>query len=216
LIPNAHRPSRTILAFSGTVNDDNDFYFDDPLFPRVDEDPGKDMTQNDKSGISGVDDDGDDLIDEFGKEDDDEDGVKDEDPLDGVDNDGDGNIDEDLHEDTNRDGKSGIKGMDDDGDGSVDEAGQKDDDEDGKENEDPLNPLVFSWNSSTRTLTESLVQTGKAMALSTHVTLFRVTYEAPQRILIELTLTAEDGESVEFVEYVYPRNTFQKTGKRVR
>jgi hypothetical protein len=36
------------------------------------------------------------------------------------------------------------------------------------------------------------------------------------RISIALTLTADDGKSIQFFEYVYPRNILQKTGKRVR
>ena len=58
--------------------------------------------------------------------------------------------------------------------------------------------------------------TGETVDLSTRVTLFRVTWEAPERILVELTLTGDDGESVAFSEYVHPRNTLQKVGKRVR
>ncbi|HUT23239.1 MAG TPA: prepilin-type N-terminal cleavage/methylation domain-containing protein, partial [Sumerlaeia bacterium] len=81
LIPNAHSPSRNVLAFSGSVNDDNDFYFNDPRFPRIDEDLDKDMTKDDKPGIEGDDDDGDGAVDEGDKEDDDEDGAKNEDPL---------------------------------------------------------------------------------------------------------------------------------------
>jgi len=215
LIPNAHAQVRDILAFSGTVNEDNDYYFGDPLFPRIDEDPKKQMTHDDKSGIAGVDDDGDGLTDEGAFNDDDEDGSDGEDPLDGIDNDGDGNIDEDTHDDAN------ILGMDDDADGIIDGGGPLDDDEDGTSNEDPLNPVIYFFDSGTNTLTESLPYTGESVDLSTHVTLFQVTYEAPDtarnpRAQIALTLTSDDGESVQFVEYAYPRNILQKTGKRVR
>ena len=70
-------------------------------------------------------------------------------------------------------------------------------------------------------LHESLPHTGESVDLSSHVTLFQVTYEAPDaarnpRAQIALTLTGDDGESVQFVEYAYPRNILQKTGKRVR
>lgn len=215
LIPNAHAPVRDILAFSGTINEDNDYYFDDPLFPRIDEDPKKQMTDDGKSGIEGVDDDGDGLTDEGDKNDDDEDGVDGEDPLDGIDNDGDGNIDEDTNDDAN------ILGMDDDADGSIDEGDVRDDDEDGTINEDPLNPVIYSFDSGTNTLTESLPHTGESVDLSTHVTSFQVTYEAPDTthdpiVQVALTLTGDDGESVQFVEYAYPRNVLQNTGKRVR
>ncbi len=57
-IPNAHKPQRNLLAFSGSINDDNDYYFNDPLFPRIDEDPGEDMNADCKPGIKGYDDDG--------------------------------------------------------------------------------------------------------------------------------------------------------------
>jgi prepilin-type N-terminal cleavage/methylation domain-containing protein len=212
LIPNAHSPTRDILAVSGFVNDDNDFYFNDPLFPRIDEDPKTKMTDDGASGIAGLDDDGDSLTDESGADDDDEDGADNEDPLDGIDNDGDGNIDEDGGDDGD------IPSMDDDGDGTVDvdAADIRDQDEDGVHNEDGLDPLIYSWNSATSTLTSSMPNAGASVDLSTHVTLFQVTYEAPDRILIALTLTGDDGESLTFKEYVCPRNTFQKIGKRVR
>jgi prepilin-type N-terminal cleavage/methylation domain-containing protein len=210
LIPNAHRRVRDILAFSGSINDDNDYFFGDLLFPKIDEDPRKAMTSDDQSGIIGVDDDGDGETDEGEMNDDDEDGDEDEDWLDGLDNDGDGNIDEDTGDDAD------IEGMDDDADGNIDEGHPLDDDEDGKINEDPLNPVVYSRDSGTQSLLESYPDSGDTQGLSTHVTFFQATYQAPERILIELTLTGDDGETVQFVEYVYPRNTFQKTGKRVR
>jgi prepilin-type N-terminal cleavage/methylation domain-containing protein len=215
LIPNGHSPTRDILAFSESVNEDDDYYFNDPLFPRIDEDPKKQMTDDGVGGIIGLDDDGDALIDEGDKNDDDEDGLVDEDPIDGIDNDGDGNIDEDTGDDSN------IASMDDDADGSIDEGDGKDDDEDGVVNEDPLNPFVYSFDNGAHTLTESLLHTGESTILSTHVTQFQVTYEAPDathgpRIQVALALTGDDGESIQFVEYVYPRNTLQKTGKRVR
>jgi len=210
LIPNAHNPTRDILAFSGRVNEDNDFYFNDPLFPRIDEDPKKQMTDDDSSGIKGFDDDGDGFTDEGVMNDDDEDGLDGEDPLDGIDNDADGNIDEDTHDD------SDIVGMDDDGDGLVDEGEERDDDEDGDINEDPLNPMIYSLDSATNTLRASEPSSGETVDLSTHVTFFQVTYEAPERILIELTLAGDAGENLTFSEYVCPRNTFQRAGKRVR
>jgi hypothetical protein len=220
LIPNAHSPTRNILAVSGFVNDDNDFYFGDPLFPKIDEEIDQDMTKDGAKGIDGVDDDGDGSVDESGAwADDDEDNefaTSNEDPLDGIDNDGDGNIDEDCPSDANADGSPGIAGMDDDGDGQVDEGFADDDDEDGNQFDAGLFPVIYLWNSATSTLTESMPNTGESVDLSTHVTLFQVTYEAPERILIVLTLTGDDGESVTFTEYAHPRNTFQKIGKRVR
>ena len=107
-------------------------------------------------------------------------------------------------------------------DGQVDNgASLSDDDEDGDNDEDILNPLIYNFDSGTNTLTESIPYTGETTDLSTRVTLFQVTYEAPDathgpRVQIALTLTGDDGESVQFVEYAYPRNILQKTGKRVR
>ena len=217
LIPNAHSPTRDMLAFSGRINDDNDHYFNDPLFPRIDEDFAFDMDEDGYHGIGGIDDDGDGFIDEgFGNSDDDEGSFADEDPLDGIDNDGDGNIDEDLSADSNADGAPGIAGIDDDGDGQIDEGEVWDDDEDGTVAETGLFPVLYQFDSGTNTLRESIPKLGQATDLSSHVTSFQVNYEAPEKILIALTLTGDNGESITFTEYVYPRNTLQKTGKRVR
>jgi prepilin-type N-terminal cleavage/methylation domain-containing protein len=219
LIPNAHNSTRDILAFSGYVNDDNDFYFGDPLFPRIDEDTGAEMSRDDVPGIVGVDDDGDGLVDENPVEhgDDDEDGASEEDPINGSDDDGDGNVDEDALHDSNNDNASGIAGMDDNGDGQVDNGDTDfDDDEDGLRNEDSLDPVVYAFDSGTNTLKVSYINDGQTIVLSDHVTAFQVNYEAPERILITLTLTSDGGEGITLTEYVCPRNTFQRTGKRVK
>jgi prepilin-type N-terminal cleavage/methylation domain-containing protein len=227
VLPNAHKPTRDILAFSGTINEDDDYYFNDPLFPRIDEDCYNDMNDDGKHGIAGIDDDGDGSIDEFpgfwSGGDDDEDGffpaTVNEDPIDGVDNDGDGNIDEDFLENGVTSGAMGIAGMDDDGDGLVDEYDVGfwgNDDEDGLLDEDSLNETVYTFDSGTNTLLASCPYTGESSVLSTHVTKFEVKYQAPEEIKITLQLTGDDGATVEFVEHVYPRNTFQKTGRRVR
>ncbi len=221
LIPNNHKNVRDILAFSGFVNDDDDYYFNDPLFPKYDEDVAYDMNKDNDPGIDGIDDDGDGSTDEGSDSNDDEEGGDNEDPLDGVDNDGDGNIDEDCDGDENDDGAPGIAGMDDDGDGEVDEGDVGDGDEDGSSGEVGLIPVLYTYNSGTNTLTESVPYTGETTDLSTHITQFQVTYEAPDathgpRVQVALTLTGDDGESIQFVEYAYPRNTLQKTGKRVR
>jgi type II secretory pathway pseudopilin PulG len=215
-IPNSHNPTRDILAFSGTINEDNDFYFGDPLFPRIDEDIEQDSNQDTFAGIGGLDDDGDASIDEGNFTDDDEDGSIDEDPLDGIDNDSDGNTDEDTADDANADNSSGIQGMDDDGDGLVDESNIADDDEDGNNDEDTHQHIIYSYDNATNTLTESIPWSLQSTVISDQVTFFQVTYEAPQRILIELTLTGDDDSTISFSEYVYLQNTFQKLGKRVR
>jgi prepilin-type N-terminal cleavage/methylation domain-containing protein len=210
LIPNAHKPTRDILAISGFTNEDGDNYFDDPLFPRIDEDPKKQMTDDNTAGIAGVDDDGDGVTDEGDRNDDDEDGSVDEDPFDGVDNDGDGNIDEDTGDDAN------IPGMDDDGDGSIDEGDIKDDDEDGTINEDQAGPTIYSMQSGTSTLQVSEPSKGVTTVLSTRVSHFELKYEKPNLILIELSLKDNEGEEVAFSEYVFVRNAYQRVGKRVR
>jgi prepilin-type N-terminal cleavage/methylation domain-containing protein len=219
-IPNAHAPNRDILAVSGFINDDNDFYFGDPLFPRIDEDSGNNMNNDGMPGISGRDDDGDSSIDEGGalnSYNDDEDDLTDEEFQDGLDNDGDGNIDEDLGIGFNMDFAPGIKGMDDDGDGTVDEGSYlSDDDEDGQDSEDPFNEVIFFIQNGTNDLKEEIPSAGSSIVLSEHVTSFQVTYEAPERILITMTLTGDDGDTVTFTEYVHPRNTYQKIGKRVQ
>lgn len=227
-IPNNHSPSRTILAVSDMVNDDNDFYFNDPLFPRVDEDTGLDIAGDTAPGILTFDDDDDGLIDEVvgSSGDDDEDNLANEDVLDGIDNDSDGNIDEDSEQDSYLDGKPGIAGMDDDGDGAVDEGGASlifDCDEDGAKYEDRAKPVIYSFVGGVNKL-QQINFTGTvttSVDLSTHVTNFTTTYYPPDatnapRISISLTLTGNNGEIITFFEYVYPRNILQKTGKRVR
>ena len=217
-IPNAHSQTRNILAISGFDNDDNDNYFDDPLFPRIDEDPPEDMNNDGAIGITGIDDDGDGSVDESGSGilDDDENGDGNDDALDGTDNDLDGNIDEDMPADANNDGESGIAGMDDNGDSLVDNGlDQTDDDEDGAPNEDPFNAVIY-WVPGGTTFREDHPSSEENRILSERVTFFQVTWQAPNRILIEMSLTSVDNESVTFSEYACPRNTFQLTGKRVR
>jgi len=220
LIPNAHAPLRDMLAVSGSVNDDNDFYFDDPRFPRIDEDLLGDMTADFKNGIQGIDDDGDMLIDEQAptvkKQDDDESLVQNEDPYDGIDNDGDGNIDEDVPRDMNGDGFSGIAGMDDDGDGEIDEEDEQDDDEDGDKNEDPLNPLIYSIDPARSMLVEVDPNAGTTNDVCGNAVGFLVKYEAPDQISLKLALMDKDGRQTVIHENVCARNVFQRSGKRVR
>ena len=230
-IPNSHKPDRNMLAVANLVNEDNDFYFGDPLFPRVDEDFGDDFMWA-GYGIFGVDDDGDGNVDDGQFRDDDEDGVYDEEILDGLDNDGDGNIDEDLSIDFTKDNATGIIDMDDDGDGQVDESSNPDplgdEDEDGQKGEDSVTFVLFYYDDATNTLREIVPSNTSGIytpdydvILSTRVTDFTATYYPPDttnhpRISIALTLTGDDGEGVTFTEYVCPRNIIQRTGKRVK
>jgi|GEM_PF-2985511 prepilin-type N-terminal cleavage/methylation domain-containing protein len=216
LVPNAHSTDRDILAVSGFTNDDNDNYFGDTLFPKIDEDPSSGMSDDGKSGIASIDDDGDGFTDEGNTAEDDEDAETNEDWLDGQDNDGDGNVDEDVSADTNKDDTPGIEGMDDDRDGSVDEGQTEDDDEDGQVDEDALNPLIYSWESGNSTLKEKDVNSGQETVLSTRVSAFQTVFEAPDRILIAFTLLGDDGEAVTLSEYVHIENTYQRIGKRVK
>lgn len=117
----------------------------------IDEDLPADNFNNNVSGISNIDDDGDGQVDESSIEDDDEDedstGNRDEDPVNGMDDDGDGTIDEDIPADMNNDTGPGIAGIDDDNDGLTDESSAEDDDEDedssGNKDEDWLDAVVY-------------------------------------------------------------------------
>jgi prepilin-type N-terminal cleavage/methylation domain-containing protein len=225
-VPNGHSPTRDILVFSRLVNSDNDFYFGDPLFPRIDEDTNEYFSFG-GWGVQGVDEDGDGVVDEGNWKDDDEDGLEQEEIFDGLDNDGDGSIDEDVKGDSTSDALPGIEGIDDDGDGEVDEMPnpnyKNDDDEDGETDEEEIHFAVYTYNASANTLTEihsdpfnGIYNPAPKVVLSDHVTNFEAFFEAPERIRITLELTNDNGESVTFTEYVCPRNVYQRNGKRVR
>jgi len=214
-LPNTRKATWDILALSYNKNDDNDFYFSNPLFPRCDEDTYDELDADLVAGLSGIDDDNDGSIDETSSKDDDEDGQQNEDRQDGIDNDNDGNIDEDWGGDTNGDGAPGVSGLDDDGDGQVDEGSKFDDDEDGVYSEDGMNPVYFRWNGASR-LEEFYPETSTTIVLSNQVTAFAVSREANGVVLIDMTLTGSSGSTRQFIERVCARNLLQKTGKRVR
>ncbi|MCB1753922.1 MAG: prepilin-type N-terminal cleavage/methylation domain-containing protein [Gammaproteobacteria bacterium] len=195
------------------ANNDKDFQDsnqngirDDGEWQRIDEDTSGDMTNDDESGIVGIDDDGDGLVDEAHKNDDDEGSVFDEDLQPLQDADGDLSFSEDLGEDMNGDGASGISGVDDDGDGAFDEGNQKDDDEDGLSDEDWLDPVVFYLNGTDlieRTPAINPVDGNDFIenVIADHVSAFTVTrhgvgYQLNPLLTIDLTLTADDGESI--------------------
>lgn len=219
-IPNGRQPQRDQLAVAEGLNNDGDYYFDDPLFPRSDEDSNDDDNADTGSGLLGYDDDGDGVLDEEAAEDNDEDGTPGEDLLNGLDDDDDGAVDEDRSGDANGDGAPGVSGADDDGDGEIDEGDGGDDDEDGDTGEDPPEFLVYSFDGAARTLTEFASATGTSTVLSGHVTAFSVLYEGTEathdaRVSITLSLTDEEGKTLTFQEKVYPRNMVQKWGRRV-
>jgi type II secretory pathway pseudopilin PulG len=158
--PNAGTPVSDTLTISALVNEDDDYYFGDPLFPRIDED------------VTG---------------------------------------------DANGDDESGVMGIDDDADGSVDNGlSANDDDEDGVSEEDPINPLAYEYDASSKTLTESFPESAVTTTLSSQVTGFEALFESPERIRLTLTLTGSDGESVTIVEYAFPRNVLQRAGRRIK
>jgi len=230
-IPNNHRASRDVLAFSGISDADGDAHFGDALFPRIDEDVSSDMSGDSFPGLRGYDDDGDGAVDETGGaswpdavRDDDEDGLSDEDPLDGLDNDGDGNIDEDLPSDAGGDLLPGVPSFDDDADGAADEGGagaSRDDDEDGSVDEDPASAVVYAWDAAGQRLLRVDPATGATGVLCDNVAAFSATYHPPRAgsdpyVTISMTLTASDGRTITLTEDVYPRNLTEKWGKRVR
>jgi hypothetical protein len=171
---------------------------------RIDEDPSEDMTNDLKSGITGIDDDGDGQVDEDEDRDDDEDNSNNEDNVDDLDTDGDGLVDEDVKDDSSNDGKPGLQDVDDDGDAAIDEGNNEDDDEDGLKNEDWLDARVFrvSGGVLVERLPDPNAPTGATFTerpLVAGVSDFRVSYIGPAAaglpptLQITLTLTGAGG-----------------------
>lgn len=164
---------------------------------RIDEDLDKDNTNDKQSGIIGIDDDNNGLIDEQSANDNDEDAANVEDAINGLDDDADGSIDEDSDVDMNADGKAGISGVDDDLDGQIDEGKNDDDDEDGSTSEDWLDPHVFYLNGTTlmERLPTILPADGSkfnAYAIAENVSQFRVERIIAgdvTKVLVDITLT---------------------------
>lgn len=139
------------LPLTYDLDDDGFPDADDDRDGLVDEDLPNGRTRDLTPGIYLIDDDGDGSIDEGTSDfdDDENNSIANEDPINGLDDDNDGTIDEDPGSDINDDGCPGICGVDDDGDGQVDEGDPSDDDEDGLVNEDWYNALVFSLDTTT-------------------------------------------------------------------
>ena len=117
---------------------------------RIDEDPSSDTNNDGGSGVVGIDDNDDGSVDNGrNSNDDDEDGVMEEDPVNGMDDDGDGAVDEAPLADAENDNAPGLPGVDDDLDGSTDEGLDGDNDEDGSLNEDWLDTVVFFLDGTT-------------------------------------------------------------------
>jgi len=175
---------------------------------RVDEDTQGDMTNDNKSGIILIDDDGDGNIDESAVADDDEDSLFDEDKLDNIDNDNDGSIDEDMGHSMRETGSPGIQGVDDDYDGSIDEGDGKDDDEDGPQGEDWLDPVVYFLNGTTLMQRVPNInptdgadyQENPIVENVSDFKVIRIPQGSSGVVLVDITLeiTSSDGELVSF------------------
>ena len=112
---------RDILAVSGMIDNDGDGL--------ADEDPYRDIYDNVKPGLRGIDDNNDGTVDNGVSQDDDEDGTSNEDPIDGLDNDADGRVDEDPTD--------------------AFYSSADDDDGDGDWGEDFFDPVIFYLNGTT-------------------------------------------------------------------
>lgn len=196
-------------------NNDKDFLdinnnsFQDGGEPeRIDEDTQGDMTNDNKSGIILIDDDGDGHIDESAVADDDEDSLFNEDKLDYIDNDNDGSIDEDMGHSMRESGASGILGFDDDYDGSIDEEDGKDDDEDGPQGDDWLDPVVYFLTGSTlvqrvpniNPVDGTDYQENPILENVTNFQVIRIPQGGGRAVLVEITLEliSTDGEQLSF------------------
>lgn len=205
LLPLGSNPTRSVLVLGGFVDNDGDGLYD--------EDPSNDLTADNVAGVVGIDDDSDTQIDEGDRNDDDEDGAVDEDPVNNLDDDGDGAVDEDPPSDVNDDAEPGIAKVDDNGDGLVDNANLRDDDEDGRLDEDPVETLVYYLDPVTKILWERYpvdATTSITTALAEDVDTFQV-----QRLVgangvtlidILIRLMDNDGHSVVLQTRVMPRN----------
>ena len=178
---------RDILAVSGMIDNDADGV--------ADEDPYKDMVNSGKAGLKGIDDNNDGIIDNGSTtEDDDEDGLKNEDPIDGVDNDGDGRIDEDTH--------NAFYGSaeNDDGDGPS------------HINEDFFDPVIYYLQGTDlRERHDELQFTTSDKVIAEDVTQFIVLRRRVNgNTLIDIYLRLDNGtESVELVTTTFARAMFK-------
>ncbi len=173
---------------------------------RIDEDPGADITNDGQSGIIGIDDNGDGSIDNGrDKNDDDEDGVREEDPVNGLDDDNDGSIDEDYQADKENDNAAGVLGKDDDLDGSVDEGQAGDDDEDGSLDEDWLDAVVYFVNGTTLmqrlpNINPSSGSDYQEYPIADKISSFqvkRIPAATATLVKISLSINADDGETIQ-------------------
>jgi prepilin-type N-terminal cleavage/methylation domain-containing protein len=176
---------RDILAFSGMIDNDGDGLFD--------EDPYKDIDWNNKSGLKGIDDNNDGTVDNgFAGQDDDEDGLKNEDPIDGVDNDGDGRVDEDP--------------------GSAFYSSADNDDGDGPWDEDVFDPVIYYLNGTDlRERHDEYNFTNSDDVIAENVTEFTVLRRYVNgNTLIDIYLKLDNGtESVELSTTALARAMFK-------
>jgi prepilin-type N-terminal cleavage/methylation domain-containing protein len=176
---------RDILAVSGMIDNDADGV--------ADEDPYKNLTQSGKSGLKNIDDNNDGIIDNGNStEDDDEDSLKNEDPIDGVDNDGDGRIDEDAH--------NAFYGS------------AENDDGDSKNNEDFFDPVIYYLQGTDlKERHDELQFTTSDKVIAENVTQFIILRRMVNgNTLIDIYLKLDNGtESVELVTTTLARAMFK-------
>lgn len=180
---------RDILAVSGNIDNDGDGLSD--------EDPGKDMTGDGASGIMGIDDNNDSIVDGGHPDDDDEDGSHEEDGLEAgyIDNDLDGRFDEDS------DNNFFLTDGNDDGDVSTDE--------------DPFDPLIYYLNGTTLMERQNVLNsTVSDNVIVENVSEFRVTRRRVNgNTLIDIYLKLDNGnDSVELSTTVFARSVFRLPG----
>ena len=149
----------------------------------ADEDPSNDITGDGFGGIMGIDDNEFGGIDDKGKDDDDEAGASNEDPIDGIDNDGDGMTDEDPADNFYKYFSCGTN--------------NNDDDDDDTSKEDPLDPLIYYMDGST--LMERLDVMGvtqRTSPLAENVSEFQVLRRRVDgNTLIDIHLKLDDGRN---------------------
>jgi prepilin-type N-terminal cleavage/methylation domain-containing protein len=173
--PDCATPSpRDVLVVSRALDNDGDGLSD--------EDPGSDITADSQSGVAGINDDNDGLIDEGSQNDNDEDGATNEDGFDGIDNDSppDCRIDEDPRDDFF--------------------GGAWDDDGDGDNWEDPFDPVIFDLKAGVlRERYHEGAVIGKKVVLCENVSTFQVVRRRVNgNTLIDIYLKLDDGkDSVE-------------------
>ena len=231
MLPNVNCNNTAILAISGGINNDEntgDTKVDEDLPGDMNNDglPGIAGIDDDCDG--NIDEGAFDRDDEAGPV------TANDDPYNGIDNNGDDMIDEDVGRDMNGDGFPGIAQFDDNDDGTVDNGGianKYDDDEDGsvdisRVNEDPIDTLIYYYDAGTKEikekLTNGITQVTTETTIAKNVEQFQVqyvynpAYMTSPILLITLSMKDSKGRQVNLSEQVYPRNIVQKDGEKTK